>query len=146
MKPRIHTIMNIKCCKKANISYLLHFQPCFFILKALKDIQQHFKFVNWQICGFVFLTSQAVSKLLQNSTKYHYRALHVFGEKLFAPVLSKKAHRRLRALSLFSDRIICSKVLSFTSLTAGYIDLQNPKILQTNRQLDKVPTGRNKST
>ena len=24
-----------------------HFQPCLFILKALKDILQHFKFVNW---------------------------------------------------------------------------------------------------
>ena len=63
--------------------------------------------------------------------------VQVFGEKLFAPVLSKKAQRRLRTLSLFSDRIICSKVLSFTSLTAGYIDLQNPKILQTNMQLDE---------
>jgi phosphatidylglycerophosphate synthase len=24
-----------------------HFKACFFILKALKDILQHFKFVNW---------------------------------------------------------------------------------------------------
>ena len=83
-------------------------------------------------------TSSIFHKLLQNSTKYQYRALQVFGEKLFAPVLSKKAQRRLQTLSLFSDRIICSKVLSFTSLTAGYIDLQNPKILQTNRQLDEI--------
>ena len=24
-----------------------HFKPCFFILKAFKDILQHFEFVNW---------------------------------------------------------------------------------------------------
>ena len=24
-----------------------HFKPCFFILKALKDILQHFEFMNW---------------------------------------------------------------------------------------------------
>ena len=30
-----------------------HFKPCFFILKALKDILQYFKFVNWRIRGFV---------------------------------------------------------------------------------------------
>ena len=32
-----------------------HFNPSFFILKALKDILQHFKLVNWLIGGFVFL-------------------------------------------------------------------------------------------
>ena len=32
-----------------------HLKPCFFILKALKNILQHFKFVNWWIRGFVFL-------------------------------------------------------------------------------------------
>ena len=26
-----------------------HFRPCFFILKALKDLLKHFKFVNWRI-------------------------------------------------------------------------------------------------
>ena len=35
-----------------------HLKPCFFILKALKDILQHFKFVNWRIRGFVFLMSR----------------------------------------------------------------------------------------
>ena len=35
-----------------------HFKPCFFILKAFKDILQHFKFVNWWIRGFVFLMSR----------------------------------------------------------------------------------------
>ena len=30
-----------------------HFKPYLFILKAFKDILQHFKFVNWKI-GFVF--------------------------------------------------------------------------------------------
>ena len=35
-----------------------HFKPCFFILKALKDPLQHFKFVNWWIRGFVFLMSR----------------------------------------------------------------------------------------
>ena len=29
------------------------FKPGFFILKALKGILQHFKFVNWWICSFV---------------------------------------------------------------------------------------------
>ena len=52
---------NLKCCKKARepfktlfngVLFLIyyfkkHFQPCFFILKALIDILQHFKFVNW---------------------------------------------------------------------------------------------------
>jgi len=46
---------NVKCCKKTlfNGALLLiyyfknHFQPCFFILKALKDILQPFTFVNW---------------------------------------------------------------------------------------------------
>ena len=31
-----------------------YFKPCLFILKALKDILQHFKFVNWRIRVFVF--------------------------------------------------------------------------------------------
>ena len=29
-----------------------HFKPCFFILKALKDILQHFKFVTWRFRFF----------------------------------------------------------------------------------------------
>ena len=36
------------------ISLKKHFKPCFFILKALKDILQHFKFVNWWVRGFPF--------------------------------------------------------------------------------------------
>ena len=35
-----------------------HFKSCFFILKALKDILQHFTFVNLWIRGFVFLMSR----------------------------------------------------------------------------------------
>ena len=35
-----------------------HFKPFFFILKALKDILQHFKFVNWRIAGFIFFMSR----------------------------------------------------------------------------------------
>ena len=31
-----------------------HSKPCFLILKALKDILHHFKFVNWWIGEFVF--------------------------------------------------------------------------------------------
>ena len=34
-----------------------HFKTYFFILKALKDILQHFKFMNWKIGGFVFFIS-----------------------------------------------------------------------------------------
>ena len=53
--------MNSKCCIKARgpgVSFLIyyfkkHFKPCFFISKALKDILQHFKFVNWWIGEFV---------------------------------------------------------------------------------------------
>ena len=55
--------MNLKCCIKARepfktpfngvlfpIYYFKkHFRPCFFILKALKDILKHFEFVNWRI-------------------------------------------------------------------------------------------------
>ena len=36
-----------------------HFKP-FFILKALKDILQHFKFVNWWSRGFVFFLSRTI--------------------------------------------------------------------------------------
>ena len=57
---RNHEFTNSKCCKKARepfktlfngVLFLIyyfkkHFQSCFFILKALKDILQHFKFVN----------------------------------------------------------------------------------------------------
>ena len=32
-----------------NYYFKKHFRPCFFILKALKDILKHFKFVNWRI-------------------------------------------------------------------------------------------------
>ena len=69
-KPRIHQFTNLKCCRKARepfktlinginsvlfLTLKKHFQPCFFILKALKDILQHFKFVNWWIGEFVVL-------------------------------------------------------------------------------------------
>ena len=33
---------------------LKHYKSSFFSLKALKDILQHFKFVNWWIRGFIF--------------------------------------------------------------------------------------------
>ena len=41
-------------CIMVNILFLIHyfkkhFKPCFFILKALKDILQHFKFVKWRL-------------------------------------------------------------------------------------------------
>ena len=64
-KPRIHQFTNLKCCKKNSepfktflndllfITLKKHFKHCSFILKALKDILQHFKFVNWWIRGFV---------------------------------------------------------------------------------------------
>ena len=35
-----------------------HVKPCFFLLKTLKDILQHFKFVNCWIRVFVFLLSR----------------------------------------------------------------------------------------
>ena len=57
----IHQFTNLKCGTKARepfkplfngVFFLIYyfkkrFKPCFFILKALKDILQHFKFVNW---------------------------------------------------------------------------------------------------
>ena len=60
-KPQIHQFTNLKCCKKARepskilfngVLFLIYYfekysQPCFFSLKALKHILQHFKFVNW---------------------------------------------------------------------------------------------------
>ena len=67
-KPRIHQFTNLKCCIKTWEPFetpfewciifclfpLKHFKPCFFISKAfLKDILQHFKFVNWWFLGFV---------------------------------------------------------------------------------------------
>ena len=47
----------------SGVSFLIyyfkkHFKPCFFILKALKDILQPFKFVNWWIDCFGFLMSR----------------------------------------------------------------------------------------
>ena len=82
MKPRIHQFTNLKCCKKARepfktlfngILFLIyyfkkHFQRYFFILKALKDILQHFEFMNWWIRGFVFLMSRAGYLWLQNAS------------------------------------------------------------------------------
>ena len=71
-KPPIHRFTNLKCCEKARepfkplfngVLFLIyyfkkHFQPCIFIWKALKNILQHFKFVNWGIRGFIlFLIS-----------------------------------------------------------------------------------------
>ena len=32
--------------------------PCLFYFKGFKRILQHFKFVNWRICGFIFLMSR----------------------------------------------------------------------------------------
>ena len=37
-----------------------HFQPCFFILKALKGILQNFKFVNWRIRFLIFWCHEQV--------------------------------------------------------------------------------------
>ena len=60
-KPRIHQFTTLKCCIKSllkpifnGVLFLIyyfkkHLKSCFFILKALKDILQHFKFVNWRI-------------------------------------------------------------------------------------------------
>ena len=35
-----------------------HLKSHFFILNALKDILQHYEFVDWRVRGFVFLMSQ----------------------------------------------------------------------------------------
>ena len=54
-KKRNHQFTNLKSSKKAREPFKTlftlkkHFKPCFFILMALKDILQHFKFVNWRI-------------------------------------------------------------------------------------------------
>ena len=69
-KKRNHEFTNSKCCKRPEsllkpflmVYYFLFitlktFKPCFFILKALNDILQHFRFLNWWIGGFVFLMS-----------------------------------------------------------------------------------------
>ena len=60
-KKRNHQFTDFKkCCKRPEclikplfngVLFLIyyfnnHFKPCFFLLKALKDILQHFKFVN----------------------------------------------------------------------------------------------------
>ena len=42
-----------------------HFKPCFFILQALTDILQPFKFVNWWIRGFIFF--DVTNSLLERS-------------------------------------------------------------------------------
>ena len=59
-KKRNHEFTNLACCIKASLFkpffngvllliyyFKKHFKHCFFISKALKDILQHFKFVNW---------------------------------------------------------------------------------------------------
>ena len=65
----MHQFTNLKCCKKARepfktlfnrVLFLVyyikkHFLPCFFILKALKDILLHFKLVN-SCSPYEFLT------------------------------------------------------------------------------------------
>ena len=49
--------------------FIKHFKPCLFILKVLKDILQHFKFVNWWIRGFVFLMSRT-GRMFSNTEKW----------------------------------------------------------------------------
>ena len=46
-----------------------HFKPCFFILKALKDILKRFKFLNWSIHGFVFLMNRLLNQGQLSLTK-----------------------------------------------------------------------------
>ena len=59
------------------ISYFKkHFKPCFFILKALKDILQHIKFVNWRIRGFVVFFD--VTNRLYNFLKSMYLLWFLF--------------------------------------------------------------------
>ena len=64
MKPWIHQFTNLKCCQKSfkppfnGISFLIYYhkkllKSCFFILKAFKDILEHFRFVNWRIGEWV---------------------------------------------------------------------------------------------
>ena len=43
-----------------SITLKKHSKPCLFILKALKDILHHFKFVNWRIRVFVFWCHEQV--------------------------------------------------------------------------------------
>ena len=46
------------------------FQALLFILKALKDILQHLKFVNWRIRGFVFdITNRLHDSLFYDCNK-----------------------------------------------------------------------------
>jgi hypothetical protein len=43
-----------------------HMKPCIFILKALKDILQHFKFVNWRISELLFSFFDVTNRLIKN--------------------------------------------------------------------------------
>ena len=68
IKKRNHEFTNWKCCIKSRESFKTPFNcvlfltyqfkknilSSFYILKALKDILQHFKIVNWWIGGSVF--------------------------------------------------------------------------------------------
>ena len=42
-------------------SFKEHFKTCFFILKDLEDILQHFESVNWWIGEFVFLCYEQIT-------------------------------------------------------------------------------------
>ena len=109
-KPLIHQFTNLKYCKKARepfkIPFLMvyqflfitlkkHFKPCFFILKALKDILQHFKFVNWWIGGFVFLMSwtgyPSYPWWIGYATTYHQRCNVLTGLKMRLILQIKKS-------------------------------------------------------
>ena len=106
MKPPIHQFTKLNCCIKAReslfswctiscLSLQKHFKPCLFNLKALKDILQHFEFVNWWIGGFVFLMSQtgypSYPWWIGYATTYHQRCNVLTGLKMRLILQIKKS-------------------------------------------------------
>ena len=81
-KKRNHEFTNLACCIKASLFkpffngvllliyyFKKHFKHCFFISKALKDILQHFKFMNWWF-RFLHSFSCTVTVKLGNKERF----------------------------------------------------------------------------
>ena len=134
----IRQFTNLKCCKKArepfktlfnglHIIYYFkrHFQLCFFILKALKDILQHFKFVNWQIGEFV-VSFFWCHKIKQLSTLYLISPFGILWVCIWIGILGADSSSKCYDVNVFLNKRSWLLFLDTLNQTLNYISPTPP--------------------
>ena len=129
-----------------------HVKPCFFILKALKDILKQCKFVNCWICEFTvsgFLMSRTGYSILpknerKNLTlllwylKPNWRHKNLILVFFFSEFQHHKLKKMMLSKSQLTSNVLNSFLPSFKNLT--YLDLRSNSLTSFTNTIPQIKT------